>query len=164
MASDACVKCGGRVGTQEHIFQVGYGDEMMLLLGLLSYRLTRNVHEVPAYFCDPCWHRYRLSLWVGPGIAILFALAIGIGLFFSAVHNTDDPLTCLFIGAVVISIAAVVMQRFLRPHVIQATDDVVRINVPRLGIHTITMSNSAGLLGLGLLDEGRDRNQPKGSN
>lgn len=164
MPSESCVKCGGRGRTQEHIFQVGYGDEMMLLLGLLSYRLTRNVHEVPAYFCDPCWQRYLLSRWVGPGIAILFALAIGIGLFFSAVYKTDDPITYLFIGAVVIAIAAVVMQRFLRPHVIHATDDVVKIDVPGQGIRTITMSNATGLIGLGLLDKGRDRNQPKGPN
>lgn len=162
MDLEPCVKCGSRAGTHEHIFQVPYGNPVMLLFGLMAYRLTRNMHEAPAYFCDRCWQRCRLSRWVGPGIAMLFSLAIGIGLFFSAVYKTDDPIGYLFIGALVIAIAALVTQRFLRPRVILTTSDVVKIDVPGHGIHTITMSNATGLVGLGLLDKGRDRNQSQG--
>ena len=164
MDSKSCVKCGSPAGNQEHIFQVPYGDPLMLLFGLLSYRLTRNVHEVPAYFCDRCWQRYSLSHWVGPGIVVVFVLAIGIGLYFSAVYKTDDPISYLFIGAIVIAIAALVTRRFIRPHVIHVTNDVVKIDVPGQGIHTITMSNATGLVGLGLLGKGRDGDQPKGPN
>jgi hypothetical protein len=164
MTPNTCVKCGSNTGTQEYLFQVPYGDPVMLLLGLLSYQLTKNVHEVNAYFCDQCWRKYRISRWIGPGIAIAFFLAIAVGLFCSAVYKTDDPISYLFVSAVVFAVSALVVKRFLRPHVILATKDAVKIDVPGAGIHTINMSNATGLVGLGLLDKNRDRQPPTGPN
>jgi len=137
---------------------------VLLLLGVLSYQLTKKVHEVNAYFCDRCWRRYTLSRWIGPGIASAFLIAIFVGLFCSAVLKTDDPMSYLFVSAIALAIAGLVVRGFLRPHVIDATSDAVKIEVPGSGIQTIHMANATGLVGLGLNDKTRDRHPPTGPN
>ena len=157
MTSTLCVRCGDTSGTESQIFQVPYGEPLTLFFGLLAYRMMRNVHEVSAYFCEPCWRRYRLSRLIWPIVLVIISLLIAIGLYFSAVYNTDDPLSYLMIPALLLLVAGFFVQRYLRPRVILATEELLKIKVPRHGVLTINQSNSLGLLSLGLGDRGKDR-------
>ena len=129
----------------------------MLFFGLLAYRMTRKVHEVGAYFCEPCWRRYRLSRLIWPIVLVITGLLIAIGLYCSAVYKTDDPIGYLMIAALLLAVVGFFVQRFLRPRVILATKELLKIKVPRHGVLTISQSNASGLLSLGLGDKRKDR-------
>ena len=153
----ACVKCGVSSGTETRVFQLPYGEPWTLVFGLLSYRLMRKVHEVDAYFCERCWQRYRLSRLPGPMVVVITILFIAIGLYFSAAYKNDDPIGYLMFTALLLAVLAFIVQRHLRPRVILATEELVKIKVPNEGILTVDVSNSSGLLGLGLGDKRKDR-------
>ena len=157
MTSTICVRCGDESGTEIQIFQVPYGQPLTLFFGLLAYRMTRKVHEVDACFCEPCWRRYRVSRLIWPNVLVIITLLIAIGLYCSAVYKTDEPIGYLMIAAVSLPVVGFLVQRYLRPRVIVATEELVKIRVPRHGVLTINQSNASGLLSLGLGDKSKDR-------
>ena len=154
----ACIKCGTTADTEPYYYEFTYSPLWVWLFvflcgplpTLLLYRMMRQGHDVEAYFCHRCWARSRAAGYIWPGLAVLTLLFIVVGLYFSAVYKTDDPITFLMATSIVLAIPAYIVRRMLLPKVVVANADQVKVDVPSQGVVTLYDATQGRHGGLGL--------------
>lgn len=131
------------------------------LVALIAYRALRTDHDIEARFCEHCWRRYSQSAYIWPAVAVISTLCMVAAVVVDTKFRSDAiPMLLVGTSAALVVIGFAVY-RLLRPHVVLATNEFIKVLVPERGVVTFHLPNAMGLVGLGL--NSPDDKSPRGT-